>query len=60
MLTSVPSPYCLYQSSEVGGQCVVGLPDKELGRLFEEAGQVKSFVLKEIIGMEFCQSLVED
>ena len=26
--------------AEVGGQCVVGLQDKELGRLFEEGGQV--------------------
>ena len=26
--------------AEVGGQCVVGLPDKELGKLFEEGGQV--------------------
>ena len=26
--------------AEVGGQCVVGLEDKELGRLFEEGGQV--------------------
>ena len=29
---------CLF--AEVGGQCVVGLADKELGRLFEEGGQV--------------------
>ena len=26
--------------AEVGGQCVVGLQDKELGKLFEEGGQV--------------------
>merc|ERR1712179_80760 len=30
---------------EVGGQCVVGLPDKELGRLFEEGGQVITLTL---------------
>jgi len=30
---------------EVGGQCVVGLQDKELGKLFEEGGQVVTLTL---------------
>ena len=36
---SIKIVHCLF--AEVGGQCVVGLPDKELGRLFEEGGQVR-------------------
>ena len=32
--------------AEVGGQCVVGLEDKELGRLFEEGGQVGAMLSK--------------
>ena len=38
---------CLF--AEVGGQCVVGLADKELGRLFEEGGQVSDSALLNII-----------